>query len=190
MQTTTQAHIVRFVPTIKGIFVNSHIEAVRRRLGSAGVDELERRFGAPLAFRAGQDVPVADEVRLIELALDLVHDVPLEANERAFEAGRLHFRNFTTTPYARVLFTLFPRNFHFMMLHAKTVAERVFKGVQFRVEDLGPHALLLTMENADYPLEHFQGLFQEWMDFFEVQGSVHATVHPDGRFEYRMEWTL
>jgi uncharacterized protein (TIGR02265 family) len=134
-------------------------------------------------------VPISEEVRLIELALDLLSEAELSPSERAREAGRLHFQNFATTPYARVLFTLFPRNFRYMMLHAKTVAERVFKGVRFDVHDLGPDRVELVMENADYPIEHFEGLFQEWMRHFDLDGIVHAIKDDGGRYRYQMEWS-
>ena len=185
--TSPEIRAVR-APTIKGIFVNSHIQMVRRELGEAGVRQLEERMGMPLRFRSTEDVPVRDEVRLIEHALDLTSRETFTGNARAFEAGRLHFRNFTTTPWAKVLFTLFPRNFRFMTLHAKTVAERVFSGVRFASEDLGEHTVRVTMENADYPIEHFRGLFQEWMTFFGYQGMVDARRLGSQRFEYTMHW--
>ena len=175
-------------PTIKGIFVNSHIQLVRKVRGEVGVKELEARMGMPLRFRVTDDVPVRDEVRLIEHALDLTSDAPFIGKARAFEAGRLHFRNFSTTPWAKVLFTLFPRNFRFMTMHAKTVAERVFNGVRFHSEDLGGNTVRVTMENADYPIEHFRGLFQEWMNFFEYDGVVDARTIGPRHFQYTMHW--
>ncbi len=175
-------------PTIKGIFVNSHIQMVRKTLGESGVHALEERMGVPLRFRSTEDVPVREEVRLIEHALDLTSGRTYTPEERAFEAGVLHFRNFTTTPWAKVLFTLFPRNFRFMMMHARTVAERVFNGVRINSEDLGDNAVRVTMDNADYPMEHFRGLFQEWMTFFGIDGMVEARRAGARQFEYTMRW--
>jgi uncharacterized protein (TIGR02265 family) len=176
-------------PTIKGIFVNSHIQMVRKAMGENGLRDLEDRMGGPLRFRATDDVPIRDEVRLIEHALDLTSGNAFTGKARAFEAGRLHFRNFSTTPWAKVLFTLFPRNFRFMTLHAKTVAERVFSGVRFESEDLGPSMVRVTMHNADYPIEHFRGFFQEWMGFFGYDGIVEAHKLGNRHFQYTMNWT-
>lgn len=178
----------QIAPTIKGIFVNSHVAMVRRALGEKGVEELARRLGRPVAFRNSDDVPVREEVRLIEHALDLTSPEPVRQGARSFEAGRLHFQNFLTTPWAKLLFTLFPRNLKFMMLHASTVAERVFKGVRFRSEDLGGNSVRLVMENNDYPLEHFQGLFQEWLEHFGLRGIVEAKVTGPLRYEYVLTW--
>lgn len=178
----------RRVPTIKGIFVNSHIQMVRRTLGDSGVRALEQRMGVPLRFRSTEDVPVREEVRLIEHALDMTSGRTFTPEERSFEAGALHFRNFTTTPWAKVLFALFPRNFRFMMMHARTVAERVFNGVRIHSEDLGDNAVRVTMDNADYPIEHFRGLFQEWMSFFGIDGIVEARRTNAHQFEYTMRW--
>ncbi|MBI2077178.1 MAG: DUF2378 family protein [Euryarchaeota archaeon] len=175
-------------PTIKGVFVNSHIQAVRRLLGEAGVAELSRRFGRPVSFANTDDVPIADEVAIIEHALDLTSAVAIPRSRRAYEAGRLHFRNFTTTPWAKVLFGLFPRNLKFMLLHAGTVAERVFKGVTFETHEMGPRSVQILMGNNDYPVEHFRGLFHEWMRYFGLKGEVSAGKTSDGRFEYIATW--
>lgn len=175
-------------PTIKGVFVNSHVEAVRRQLGEPGVEELASRFGGSVDFRSGDDVPVRDEVRIIEYALDLLHD-DVPPQEREFEAGRLHFRNFTTTPWAKMLFSLFPKNFKFMILHAKTVAERVFRGVTFESNEIEPNTVLVVMENNDYPIDHFRGLFHEWMQDFGYDGRVSAHDAGSGRYEYTITWT-
>ena len=168
--------------------MNSHIQAVRRLLGDAGVEELSRRIGLPLSFSSTDDVPVADEVAIIEHALDLTSPVPVPRARRAYEAGRLHFRNFSTTPWAKVLFGLFPRNLKFMLLHAPTVAERVFKGVTFETRELGPTTVQILMGNNDYPLDHFRGLFHAWMEYFGLRGDVGAAQTSDGRFEYVATW--
>lgn len=175
-------------PTIKGIFVNSHVAAVRKVKGPEGVRRLEEAFGAPLSFRDLDDVPVRDEVRLIELASDILvgHHASLQA--RAFDAGRLHFRNFKGTPLAKVVFALFPRDFHYLMLHAPSIAEKVFKGVRFEAADLGGRGVRVTMENNDYPIEHFRGLFHEWMNDFGLRGEVAARETGPGRYEYVMRW--
>lgn len=175
-------------PTIKGIFVNSHVQAVRRALGEPGVRELERRAGHPVGYSDFEDVPVRDEVDVIEIANDLLSGGPIASSERAYEGGRLHFRNFKATPLARLMFTIFPRNFRYLMLHAPTIAERVFKGVLFTADDLGPSELRITMENNDYPVDHFRGLFQAWMDDFGLRGRVDGRETFPGRFEYSMRW--
>jgi uncharacterized protein (TIGR02265 family) len=175
-------------PTIKGIFVNSHVEAVRQRLGDEGVAELERRFGGSVQFRSMDDVPVRDEVRLIETSLDLLSEGQHEPSQRAFEAGRLHFRNFSTTPWAKVLFTVFPRNFKYMIMHASTVAQRVFKGVRFESTELSDRAVRVVMSNNDYPLDHFRGLFQEWMEYFGLTGTTVAEALEDGQYAYTASW--
>lgn len=184
---SSPAH-AKTVPVIKGVFVNSHVQAVRRALGDDGVHALEEQYGAPVAFRAAEDVPVREEVRIIEFALDLLRPGDVAPEARAFEAGRLHFRNFTTTPWAKILFRIFPRNYHYMTTHAHVVAERVFKGIEFESEDLGPQKVRLTMRGADYPIDHFRGLFYEWMRYFDLRGDVAAAEAGPGHYVYTMEW--
>ena len=175
-------------PTIKGIFVNSHVHAVRRNRGAEGLARLEEALGMPLDFGDLDDVPVRDEVRLIEAANDILSEAPIAPEARAFEGGRLHFRNFKGTPIARMMFAIFPRNYRYLIMHTPTIAERVFKGVKFEARDLGPKCIQVVMDNNDYPLDHFRGLFQEWMDDFGYDGVVEAEQSGESQYTYTMRW--
>ncbi len=174
-------------PTIKGMFVNSHIAAVRAKKGADGVAELERRYGKPVVFKNSDDVPIREEVQIIECALDLLADQPIAQEEKAFEAGKLHFRNFTQTPLGKILFSLFQSNFKLMMLHARDIAGHVFQGVRFSTQEIDEKSIKVILENNDYPLDHFRGLFSEWMTFAGLTGTVSAQ-NIDGRYEYTMQW--
>lgn len=176
-------------PSIKGIFVNSHISAVRAKKGEAGVLQLEKLYGKPIKFKNNDLVPIREEVKIIECALDVLAQKPIPENKKKFEAGRLHFTNFSQTPFAKILFSLFKTNFKLMMLQSPNIAGHVFEGVKFSALDVGPKSVLVTMEHIDYPIEHFQGLFQAWMDFAGLYGTITANrkTNPD-RFEYMMRW--
>lgn len=175
-------------PTIKGIFVLSHIKAVRHAKGEAGIRELKERYGQPLNFKNSDNVPVREEVKLIECALDVMSTTPIPPESTAFEAGRLHFRNFTTTPLGRLVFSFYRKKFKMLMLRAENIAGHVFRGVQFTSVDLGPSAVKVIMENNDYPIDHFRGLFQEWMNFAGLTGVVEAAETAPNRYEYTMRW--
>jgi len=175
-------------PTIKGIFVNSHIKKVREAKGEEGVRELEKKFGMPLKFGNFEDVPVQEEVRLIECALEVLRGGLVPDTEKAFEAGRLHFTNFSQTPLGRILFSQFKNNFKMLMMNAPSIAGHVFKGVRFYADELAPNKVKVTMENNDYPIEHFKGLFQEWMNFSGLEGTVEARETAPNRYEYLMQW--
>jgi hypothetical protein len=113
---------------------------------------------------------------------------PVAPEDVALEAGRLHYRNFKGTPWARVIFGMFPKDFAFMVLHSPVIAERVFKGVGFEAKELAPKTLKLVMDNADYPLAHFQGFFQEWMGDYGLAGTCVGQATGPRRFEYVMTW--
>ena len=176
-------------PVIKGMFVRSHIEAVRKVKGEKGVKELERRYGKPIKFGHVQYVPVREEVKIIELTLDVLNPTPVPALVREFEAGRLHFRNFSTTPYGRIIFSALPRDFKLMMMNTRYIAQHVFRHVKFTSIDLGPQVLKVIMENNDYPIDHFKGLFYEWMRFFDLKrANVDAREIASNVYEYTMVW--
>lgn len=171
MQSRAAGGVVLQSPTIRGVFCNSHVRVLQDRLGDDGVGRLEGRMGRGLPYGAAEAVPVAEEARLIENALELLEG-PRDDLEEA--AGRFHYENFTATPWAKVLFSLFPRDFRFMMRHAHSIAERVFKGIRFQVTELDPDTIRLEMENSEYPLDHFKGLLAAWMEDFGTQGTVVA----------------
>jgi uncharacterized protein (TIGR02265 family) len=176
------------VPTIKGIFVNSHIREVVKRHGPEGRQRLETLVGQSLDFGAAQDVPISLEVRVIEAAVELLVDHPVPESEVAYEAGRLHYRNFKGTPWAKIIFGMFPRDFAFMVRHSPIIAERVFKGVRFEAQELAPKTLKLAMDNADYPLDHFKGFFQAWMGDYGLHGTVVGQAVTPRRYDYVMTW--
>lgn len=175
-------------PTIKGIFVNSHIKALSTKKGDGAIAELEKRFGRPVIFNNSENVLISDEVKIIEICLDLLFEKQFSGRERAYEAGRLHFQNFSTTPLAKIVFSLFKNSFKIVMLNADKIAGHVFSGVRFSTQEISEKSVVVRMENNDYPLEHFQGLFSEWMSFTGLTGEVAAKETVDGAYEYIMSW--
>lgn len=157
---------------IKGVFVNSHVRALAKALGDDGLARLEAEVGPPIRYHATEDVHVQREVEIIDAVLRLL--APARPGREDFEAGRLHFRNFTSTPWARFIFGVLPRDIRFMMLHASSVAERVFQGVRFESTAVGPDAVKVVMVNGGYPLDHFRGLFTAWMEHYGQEGTVVA----------------
>ncbi|OGK18391.1 hypothetical protein A3G67_03825 [Candidatus Roizmanbacteria bacterium RIFCSPLOWO2_12_FULL_40_12] len=173
-------------PTIKGIFVKSHIKAVFQKAGKEGVELLQKKYGKSLQFRNSESVPIREEVKIIELSLDILE--PDFTGNKKFEAGRLHFRNFATTPLANIIFSAFKKNFKLMMMQSPNIAGHVFQGVRFVSEDLGEKAVKVIMENNDYPIEHFGGLFYEWMLFAGYEGTVEQQSIGSDKYAYIMKW--
>lgn len=174
-------------PTIKGMFVNSHIKAVLDMKGEVGVAKLKNMYGHPINFKNMDDVPIREEVKIIECALEILHP-EISETSRPFEAGRLHFINFSTTPLGKIMFSTLPKDFKKMMMRCKYIAQHVFRGVIFEPVDTGEKSVKVIMANNDYPASHFQGLFQEWMNFYGLKGKVSVVVNDQGNYEYSMVW--
>jgi uncharacterized protein (TIGR02265 family) len=182
-------NIQNAVPTTRGMFVKSHCDALRKKNGAEGVAELEKRYGKPICFEYFDNVPIREEIKIIEYSLDILHPEGFSSpTERVFEAGRLHFRNFTTTAFAKLLFYSLPKDFKMFMLKTKYIAPRIFQHVRFESANAGENSVRVTMYNNDYPLEHFQGFFYEWMLFFGLSGQVEAKKRGDNAYEYTMIW--
>lgn len=175
-------------PTIKGLFVNSHIEALRKAKGDEAVLELEKQWGKPIKFQSFQNVPVKDEVRIIELALQILKEGKIPPEDLEYEAGRFHFYNFSNTSYGKIILSQYKNKFRKAMLHATQIAGYVFRGVKFTSFDFGPKVLKVVMENADYPVDHFKGFFQEWMEHAGLKGEIKAKEVSRGKYEYLAMW--
>lgn len=176
-------------PTIKGIFVKSHIRALERDYGHPAVVDLTNRVGHSLEYKSTDDVPIKDEVRILEHIVDIIAPTPLSPKERELEAGRLHFRNFATTPLWSLTEQIFGSRPKFLLMQSSKIAGYVFQDVEFTSEDLGPTHVKITMFNNDYPLEHFEGFFEEWLRQANCVPHVKAAAHTRGRYEYDISWT-
>jgi uncharacterized protein (TIGR02265 family) len=176
------------IPVIKGIFVRSHINALRKEKGEQGVKLLEKKFGRSVKFKNSDDVPVKDEIKILELVYEILYGEGIDEKQRAFEAGRLHFKNFTSTPLARIIFPMFRKRFKTILLRSNNIASHVFRGIKFYSQDIGENAVKVTMCNADYPIEHFKGLLSEWMHFSGIEGEISATALSGSTYEYIMQW--
>ncbi|MBI5644835.1 DUF2378 family protein [Candidatus Kaiserbacteria bacterium] len=176
-------------PTIKGIFVKSHIRGLERERGAEGLRLLREKFGRPLNYGNGDDVPVADEVQILEHIVDILSGGSLSLHERHLAAGRLHFRNFSTTPLWKIVSFVFMGNTKRILMQSARISGYVFRNVHFISESLDERRVKITMFNNDYPLEHFQGFFQQWIAQADLNGDVEAAAHTRGRYEYTISWT-
>jgi len=175
--------MTKSIPTIKGIFVNSQVASVRNSKGEEGLKELEKRYGKPIKFGNVEDVPVAEEVRLIELAVQIINDDKISQDELAFEAGKLHFVNFATTPLARMIFSIM-KDLKYILLNSKYISEHVFRGMDFNSEALDQFRIKITIEGGVYPLNHFKGLWWAWCENFGYKPKIEATQLSPEKYEY------
>lgn len=176
------------IPTIKGLFFNSHVKAVRAKVGGNGVKQLEESLGFALSHSNSDDIPVTEEAALIEASLPLLSDPQISQNLKDFEAGKLHFKNFMSTPFANIIFSVFKSQFKLLMMNAHNIAGHVFNGMNFETKDVGKNSLHMIISNDYYPLDHFRGLFTAWMEYSGLQGTIHAREVSEHVHEYYFEW--
>ena|ERR1051326_7572747 len=176
-------------PVIKGIFVKSHINALKKEKGEIGLKELKRRYHKPLDFKNSDTIPVREEIKIIEHVYDILNENHSDNKNRTFEAGRLHFRNFTTTAFARIIFPLLRKKFKAIMLNSGSIASHVFQGIKFTSEEVSEKEIKIFMQNTDYPIEHFSGLFYEWMQYSGLsEVSVQEKILEKNFYEYILKW--
>ena len=164
----------------------SHVHALERIKGKEAILKLVARSGKRARYRDSEDVPVRDEVIIIEHILDMVWGKKIAPTKRSFEGGKLHFKNFSETPLGGLVLRMF--RFKTGLMKAGWIARRVFRGVEFRSEDLGPKKVCVTMGNNDYPIEHFQGFFHAWMKHSRHKGKVDAEDLGEDAYAYTIRW--
>jgi uncharacterized protein (TIGR02265 family) len=178
-------------PLIKGMFINSHIERLRREKGAEAVYDLNLHLGIFTGFNNFDDYPVSLEIKVLEFVLESLEGA-VPPGEKAFEAGRLHFRDFAETVFGRLTMGIVPRSpegFRRLMAMANYIGSYVFKNTDFSTRLVGDTAVQVVMENNDYPIDHFRGLFCEWAVFWGLSNpSVTAKETAPKRFEYTVTW--
>ena len=177
------------IPTIKGIFVNSHINFLKKYGGEDALEKLEKKMQKKIKYSTWQDVPMSEEIQIIEYVFDIVYpSAVVSEKDRSFEAGRLHFRNFITTPFGKILFTALPKNFKGTLLKLPMIIKHIFKNLEFSVTGLSKNKVKIEVSNMNYPPEHFSGLFHEWMVFWKLHGRIDAKIKSDISCEYLISW--
>lgn len=176
---------------IKGVFLRAHVQAVHKHQGSAGVDELERRYGQPLRFRTLQKVPIADELRLLDHAYDISFDRDPAASlwpDRESALGHFHFQNFLLTPFARTFFAWFRHSTPTIMLKAGEVAKHIFYHVEFYSQPTGPNQVVIHTKNFPYSGDHFCSFLKACLQFTGYLGRVQCQADDHLATKFAVEW--
>ncbi len=173
---------------IRGVYVNTHLRALRREHGEHAFVELQRRFGKELRFDATELVPVGDEVRILEDIIAITHP-GIADDQKRIEAGKLHFRNFSHTTLWRVLKPFVAINLKWVLMRSRAIAGRVFQGVTFVSRDSGENSVVITLLNNDYPVEHFVGFFESLIMYtgYVPEVTAHTVAH-GLMYEYLISW--
>jgi uncharacterized protein (TIGR02265 family) len=174
-------------PTIKGIFVNSHIDMLRASGGEEAVLKLKELVGFPIDYKEDDDVFLGDEEKLID-SLVIMENPNISGDKLHFESGKLHFTNWTKTPWSKQLFSLLPPDFKYMMLHLNVIIIKVFQNFTFESEELGEKKVKVSANNNYYNVQHWVGLFQAWMDMFGLKGVVTGEKTGEHSCTFIFEW--
>lgn len=174
-------------PTIKGIFVNSHISMLKDSKGDSAVQELRDKVGFPIDYKEDEDIFLGDEEKIID-ALVLMENPNISADKLHFESGKLHFTNWTKTPWSKQLFSLLPPDFKYMMMHLNVIIVKVFQNFTFESTELGEKRVKVSANNNYYDVQHWVGLFQAWMDLFGLKGLVSGEKTGEHSCDLFFEW--
>lgn len=174
-------------PTIKGLYVNGHVDLLRAEKGEEAVLMLKDRLNFSIDFKDDDDVFVGDEEKLIDECLRILRP-DISEDQFHVESGKFHFTNWAKTPWSKQLFALLPPDFKYMMLHLDIMSIKVFKNYPFKGVDLGPTQVKITTKNDYYNLDHWRGVYMAWLEAFGLKGSVLAEVTAPHEYAYTLTW--
>ena len=175
------------IPSIKGIFVRQHIQAIKKIKGDEGVKLLEQKFGRPLVFKNSDNVPIADEIKILESFTEILFPKNYTRDELQYVSGRLHFKNFTQSPIARILIYSFKMDFRKLILNSTSIFAHVFNNVPFSAESLGKNSVKVIISNG-YAKDHFRGFFDEWFEYSGLEGTTLAQTENVDSNSYMLKW--
>jgi hypothetical protein len=176
------------IPTIRGVYVNSHIKALQKAKGRDAIKELRRLYGKPLEFGNFQNIPIEEELKIMHAVFNLLSSSPVINENFDYEAGKFHFQNFMTAPLTKLFFSLFGKNFRTVVWAASKVSKGIFTGVQVRKKNAGIHTEQIILENNEYPAHHFVGFFDAWLTHLGLIGMTTMKELSPRVHEYTVTW--
>jgi uncharacterized protein (TIGR02265 family) len=176
-------------PTIKGLYVNGHVDLLRAEKGEEAVKLLKERLGFPIDYKEDDDVFVGDEEKLIDECLRILKP-GISEDEFDVQSGIFHFTNWAKTPWSKQLFSLLPPDFKYMMLHLSVISLKIFKNYTFEGEELGPTKVKIITKNDYYKLNHWKGIYTAWLAAFGLKGTVEAEAVAPHEYSYVITWEV
>lgn len=175
---------------IKGVFVNSHVKVLEKIKGKESIKALEKKLGRKANFKYLDDVPVSQEVKIIDFTLKELQKPSEGKKDMDFESGRLHFKNFVSTPYGRMLMSVLEKDIKKMLLSAPKFIKHIFKNVSVKSKEIDQKRVKIWFENSGYPLNHMRGVLYEWLVQWGYNGEVKARKISPNILEYIVKWEL
>ncbi len=174
--------------TVKGYLVRNHLKEFEKEAGTSGLKVLRKRYGKPFDFENNDWVAVSEEAELLGHMVDILSSKRVSDEERDFETGKLHFKYFSLTPLAVILFSLYREDLNTFLLNLDKIAGHVFGGLKISSQKVGKRSVRVLIENSDYPLKQFEGFFTGLLAFAGFEGEVEAKSFKTGMQSFIVSW--
>ena len=176
----------KFTATIKGVFLKSLVDLVKKKKGQEGIEALEKAYGSDLKFHSVQNYPMETEIKLIRAAMTVVYGKYEEDLE--WEFGKLTFTTYADSLIGKTMFSLLGKEFRKIALNADRVINTVTGNLIIEVEDLAINKVRVRIGNCPHHIGHFGGVFMGAIESFGYKPKVETEVLGEGDYNYFLEW--
>lgn len=171
--------------TVKGYIIKGVLSIVKNRKGPSGLIELEKKFGN-INFSSIKDYPVEINAALRKAASEVVYGK--YSPETEYEFGKVTFITYTENLIGKTMFSLFGNNLKKIALALPKILATINRGLEVKVEDLGPQKIKIVMINDPYDIRYHEGVWAAAVEYFHYQPHVEATVLKPGMYQYILSW--
>lgn len=172
--------------TIKGMFLKNLISMVKKDKGVEGLQRLEEEFGEKINFSAMSDYPIEIEMKLHKAIMQVYFGEVNLKNYR--KLGQMNMHYYTESIVGKTIFSLVGKDLKASALKAQKFTDTIASGIQIEFTDLGETKMKAVIRGLPYPIEYYQGIFEESLNYFKKKGTVSAKKTAPEEYVYITEW--
>lgn len=172
--------------TIKGMFLKNLIGMVKKDKGIEGLQRLEKEFESKINFSAMSDYPIDVEMKLHKAIMEVYFGMITPENYR--KLGRMNMRYYTESIVGKTIFSLVGKDLKSSAQKAQRFIDTIASGIKIELTELGEKEIKAVIYGIPYPIEYYQGIFEESLNYFKKKGTIKAKKSGLDEYTYIAQW--
>lgn len=172
--------------TIKGMFLKNLINMVKQDKGAEGLKKLEQEFGDKINFSAMRDYPIETEMKLHKAIMKVIFGEESLDNYR--KLGQMNMHYYANSIVGKTIFSLVGKDLKSSALRAQKFINTIASGIKIEFTDLDETKMKTVIQGLPYPIEYYQGIFEESLKYFKKIGTVTTEKTGPDEYTYIADW--